>query len=78
MVQSGGSQPVALIPAKLVDPVGAAAGGSPGASAAAAIGTALNSTFFLPESLMAWATAFASLAFGAAAFRASNFSSGIG
>src|SRR5437879_2205028 len=77
MVQSGGIQPVADMPAKFVDAVGAEVGSSPGPSATGAAAIAANS-LFLAVSLASVATGFASLAFGAASFRAWNSALGIG
>jgi len=76
MVQSGGNQPVAAIPAKFVEPEGAATGSLPGASAGAIV-SALNSVF-LPLSSARCAVTFGNFAFGAALFRDSNASLEIG
>ena len=73
MVQSGGNQPVAAMPAKLADAAGAATGSLPGARAAAAGGRELNSLFF-HLSRASSAVTFGNLAFGAALLSASNVS----
>jgi hypothetical protein len=78
IVQSGGNQPVVGMPAKLVDPLGAATGSSPGSSAAVAIARALSSSLFRGVSLLVSAVTLRNLAFGAASLRAWNFSFEIG
>ena len=77
MVQSGGIHPVAAIPAKFVEMVGAEAGSSPGPSATATAAI-VASSLFLPVSFASVAAGFGSLAFGAASFSAWNSAFEIG
>src|SRR5437773_12213104 len=73
IVQSGGIQPVAVMPAKLADAAGAAVGARPGASAAAISPVAATSSLVLVS--LARTASFAGIrAFGASALSASKAS----
>src|SRR5215510_5946968 len=77
IVQSGGIQPVAAMPAKLVDAVGAADGSSDVSIAARATPVPETSDF-APESAEAFAGTFRTFAFCADSFNVRKRSSGIG
>ena len=77
IVQSGGIQPVAAMPLKLVEAVGADEGSSDVSMAASAT-PVLDTSSFPPESADALMDPFASLAFSAESLSMRNRSSEIG